>query len=499
LIEVSIDGGPIVLSYPWSGNLAMGASEVVALPGVPTPNGLHTLNVTIMAPNGAADEIAANNSASSNYNATGNPLRVVIHTDDNGGQITWEVFDAFFLPVANGGPYASNTTVVTDLCLSSDLGSCYSFFLYDSFGDGMCCANGNGYWELRTPNNEILLTDKGEFTSLSPTNPPLSPGYTMGHEICLPMGPSHIMPTECGIFTNTLLNKVYCAEVAGATSYQFEFSDPDAGFRRRIAVPRPWVKFGEMMTSPLLPGVTYFTRVRVDQGTAGFLDDHFGAGCEMGIDPAAVPGCTQLIDNPELPTHSCGVTKSFGGSDKIWADPVVGGTLYKFNFVNVGEGYTRTIQRHNYVCILNWVTSPLQNGSTYDVRVNVLVNGQWSGYCGDACQVTILNPEMAGGELHAMPVTEEVVENAVETDLQLYPNPVTDGNMTLQLDGLSADAHQVALDVFTVEGKRVMSEQFNNEGAVLRMVQLDPAMGSGVYIVSVTVDGKAYTRRIAVR
>ena len=131
--------------------------------------------------------------------------------------------------------------------------------------------------------------------------------------------------------------------------YQFEFSDTDAGFLRRIAVPRPWVEFGEMVSSPLLPGVHYFTRVRVDQGATGMADDRFGGGCEMGIDPVQVPGCTQLIDNPSLSTHSCGATKTFGVSDKIWAVPVVGGTLYKFKFVNMVEGYTSIIQSNNYV------------------------------------------------------------------------------------------------------------------------------------------------------
>ncbi|MBK6776228.1 MAG: hypothetical protein IPG74_10440 [Flavobacteriales bacterium] len=32
------------------------------------------------------------------------------------------------------------------------------------------------------------------------------------------------------------------------------------------------------------------------------------------------------------PTHSCGVVKSFGYSDKVWAPPVLGALQYRFRF-----------------------------------------------------------------------------------------------------------------------------------------------------------------------
>ena len=89
----------------------------------------------------------------------------------------------------------------------------------------------------------------------------------------------------------------------------------------------------------------------------------------MGIDPSQVPGCTQLIDNIALPTHSCGVTRQFNGSDKIWAQPVVSATQYRFRFENTGEGFVRRIARPNYICLLSWTTLPLEDVKTYDVTV----------------------------------------------------------------------------------------------------------------------------------
>ena len=45
----------------------------------------------------------------------------------------------------------------------------------------------------------------------------------------------------------------------------------------------------------------------------------------------------------------------------------------------------------NYVCVLNWVTLPLEPGVS-NVSVEALVNGQWSGFCGNVCGLTIVDP-----------------------------------------------------------------------------------------------------------
>ncbi|MBK6776229.1 MAG: hypothetical protein IPG74_10445 [Flavobacteriales bacterium] len=102
----------------------------------------------------------------------------------------------------------------------------------------------------------------------------------------MPKGPADIEESECGIFNNTLNNKVYCAQTPGSGNYQFEFSDPDFGFRRRIAVINRYVQFSQMQTNPLVAGTNYFVRARRDGANDGFLNDNWGSGCEMGLDAA---------------------------------------------------------------------------------------------------------------------------------------------------------------------------------------------------------------------
>jgi hypothetical protein len=218
---------------------------------------------------------------------TENPAQLLIQLDADGGDdITWEIFDALSNLTASGGTYPGNANglITEDLCLSNDFGSCYTFFLYDAAGDGI--ANTSGYWELRDPSNDLVLRDDGSFTTQSPSAAPASSDYN-GHRFCLPLGPSAIDANNCEVFTHSLYAKVFTSSVGGASMYQFNFSNPNAGFHRRIAVPRNWVKFSEMVTNPLVPGVVYFARARADQGAPGFNDDHYGPGCELAMDPSA--------------------------------------------------------------------------------------------------------------------------------------------------------------------------------------------------------------------
>jgi Secretion system C-terminal sorting domain len=491
-IEYQVTGGGPVQTLAWTGDLAYQETDTIYLPTITTVPGVQTLSVTATDPNGTTDDLPANDQATKLITITGQSAKVVIATDNNPGQISWVITDAFGFTVASGGPYLTpNALEETTVCLSTTFGTCYSLYLTDVGGDGLCCLSGTGYWELRTTTNRVLLRDAFSNTPSGGASPPLSSGF--GHEFCLPAGPSTILGTECNIFTNLILSKVYTSAVPGVLNYQFEFSDPDAGFRRRISVPRPWVAFSEMQTSPLVPGVVYFARARADQGASGFSDDHFGTGCEMGLDPNNVPGCTQLIDNPSLPTHSCGVTKSFGGSAKIWAVPVVGATQYRFNFSNPGEGYNRNVLRNSYVCPLSWVTQPLVNGSTYNVTVEVFANGVWGGFCGASCTVTILNPPVQNLTGRA---TEEGPANGV---IGLYPNPVRDGRVQLSINGMTDDEQAITVEIHDLYGKRVMAEQFRNSGDVFNTVlELDGSMSAGMYLVSITVNGQVTTQRLNV-
>ena len=517
-ITYDVDGGtPVVGVFNFAPALTYGQSQQVALALSLTTGGAHTLNVATSLPNGVADELPLDDDNSGAFIVDGEAVQIVIVQDQWGSETTWEVYDALEIaPIASGGPYTdlggpgTQQNSVT-LCLPLTFGNCFTLRVQDAFGDGMCCLYGVGTWEVRSPGGDLLISDvfqgsgtlagssdNGGSDSPNATNP----SYT-GHEFCLPKGPADIESGECDNFTNALNNKVYAVQAPGTGPYQFEFTNPDFGFRRRISVTPRYVKFSQMQTQPLIAGTHYFARARRDAASDGYFNDNWGSGCNMGLDPALVPGCGQLINDIGSPTHSCGVTKSFGYSDKVWAQPVLGATQYRFRFVGSidPDGPSgpmapslgaRQITQASYVRVLNWFTYTLVDGETYAVTVEVFVSGSWSGFCGPSCNVTIDNPPAFAGR---------DVEMTTDSDVQLYPNPVRDGNVNLVLNGLSGLENTVTVDIYDVFGKLVYNRSIGTEGAtqVSTVLALGNSLASGLYMVDITMGDRHSIQRLSIQ
>jgi hypothetical protein len=443
-------------------------------------------------PNTTGDAIDANcvcTGTPSGGPCTGDQVVVNITTDANPGDITWEVTNDGGTVIANGAPAAANTLVSETVCLNAaPTSACYGFRLMDGFGDGIT----NGGWELRTTDNKLILSDDFAGGSQSPSATPLSPGYGDAHSFCLPLGPSNIK-TRCGIFNNVLTDKVFCNKVTGATQYQFEFSDPDAGRIRRIARSTNYVRFMDMVSSPLIPGVVYFARVRTN-AEGPIADAHWGTGCEMALGQAETLTCSELIMAPHY-GHSCNEDRTFNTNNSfIYAKPVVGGTEYQFHIYNTSEGYDQTFVRSTYILQLKWnnnVAPPLLNGSTYNVEINVKVSGMYTGFCPSSCTITIDN---SGSNFGAGGLMDMHMDAA-----SLWPNPVRDGQVNLSLTGLDDAQQQITVDIQDIYGKQVYAKDFANNGERFSTIlQLPSTVASGVYLVNITVNGKRTVQRLSI-
>ncbi len=419
----------------------------------------------------------------------GNQVVVAINTDANAAEITWEITNSSNVMIASGGPASgqNNMLVTETACLGSTATSaCYGFRLMDSFGDGIT----NGGWELRSTDGKLLLRDDFASGSASPSATPLNPSYTK-HEFCLPTGPANIALTECGIFDNLLGNKVYCNKVTGAANYQFEFTDPDAGFFRRISRPYNYVQFWDMVATPLVPNVKYFARVRTDRD-GPIAQQHFGSGCEMGLGQIVI--CTQLIKAPAY-GYSCNETRTFNTSANnsfIYATPVQGATEYQFRISNGGEGYSQVFIRNTYILQLKWnstVAPPLIDGNTYSVEMNVKVNGVYSGFCASECNITINN----GGNRPEVSMTHRTGLTA------MWPNPVRDGQVNMNIDGLMDAEQNITVDIQDIYGKQVFVKEFGNSGErFTTILELPSGIATGVYMVNITVNGERTVQRLSI-
>ncbi|MCP4643074.1 MAG: hypothetical protein GY851_21690, partial [bacterium] len=74
-------------------------------------------------------------------------ITIDILTDNYPSETTWELVEDGVGVVASGGPYSTpgvHEVTVVDVCADK----CYTFTIFDSFGDGICCAYGNGSYEI---------------------------------------------------------------------------------------------------------------------------------------------------------------------------------------------------------------------------------------------------------------------------------------------------------------------------------------------------------------
>jgi len=113
----------------------------------------------------------------------GGKVDVEIMSDRYGEETTWEVINTNDSGKAmQGGPYSANNLATDSSCLG--FGN-YEFKIYDSYGDGICCSYGSGYYKLSL--DDEVLKEGGSFGSLDeyffeitqnnipPTLAPISP------------------------------------------------------------------------------------------------------------------------------------------------------------------------------------------------------------------------------------------------------------------------------------------------------------------------------------
>ena len=174
-ITYDVNGGtPSVMN--WTGSIAPGATQTITLDPITfTPNaGSNTLNVTASNPNGVADN-TADNAGSSTFNVTlatlSNSIDVTLNlvTDRYGSETTWDVKNSGGATVYSGGPYgpdltANGTTTQPAVPMTLAIDECYTFTIYDSYGDGIDSGYGVGSFEIVDDQSTVLVSG-GDFAA----------------------------------------------------------------------------------------------------------------------------------------------------------------------------------------------------------------------------------------------------------------------------------------------------------------------------------------------
>ncbi|MBI3482217.1 MAG: fibronectin type III domain-containing protein [Bacteroidetes bacterium] len=117
-----------------------------------------------------AKDAAGNASAASSINVTTTGactnVTLTLTFDNYPTETSWNIKNSGGTTVASGGPYTSAqkaTTITSTNCL---VAACYTFTILDSYGDGICCAYGNGSYTLKDASGTVLGSG-GTFTTSS--------------------------------------------------------------------------------------------------------------------------------------------------------------------------------------------------------------------------------------------------------------------------------------------------------------------------------------------
>jgi hypothetical protein len=159
-IHYQVNGGEIQ-SYSWEGELDYLGEEMVTLPAI-TFEGEESNELVIYTanPNGNSDECPSNDSkaiAIPNAMHTPNTVKLILRTDSNPGETSWELKNSAGQVLYQGGPYTTSGQMVQETFNLAEE-DCFTFIIYDDGGNGLL---NPGFYMLYHGSNTVISQGVG--------------------------------------------------------------------------------------------------------------------------------------------------------------------------------------------------------------------------------------------------------------------------------------------------------------------------------------------------
>lgn len=156
-IEYQVNGG-VTQTVDWTGSLASGEVGSVTISVEPLMNGTNTILVETSMPNNLPDEITENDSYERSFNVLldGVDVSLELNLDNYPEETSWQLADEAGNVLFTGGTYPGQlgATINANWCL--DTAQCYTFTIFDSYGDGL--AEGNGSYSISDSEGNVLAS-----------------------------------------------------------------------------------------------------------------------------------------------------------------------------------------------------------------------------------------------------------------------------------------------------------------------------------------------------
>lgn len=245
VINYQLNGGT-AQSFTWTGNLASNGITAVAIPAITAANGANSLLVGTSLPNNVADENPVNDSKTVSFNAVANavPVTVTIRTDCYGREVYWRIVNQSNAVVLSGGnptvvlpggtngatnhseAYGNAQVIVVESCLPE---ACYTFEMYDDYGDGLNYASG---WNCSAPNAGFSVVSNNQTLVTNPTNLNFgamnSTNFCLGETISSPCDNAAVMNVSTNTTASNGSNGTATTTVTGGVSpYTYSYTGPN--------------------------------------------------------------------------------------------------------------------------------------------------------------------------------------------------------------------------------------------------------------------------------
>ncbi len=156
--------GSVNQTLEWTGNLGLNETTGYNILIDDFDIGQNAVIVNIIDVNGAPDANATNDSTEFVYDILDpeGTITININTDEYPDETSWEIRDEDGELVASEGPFIDQLSLsVADLCLV--VGECYTFTIFDTYGDGICCGFGEGNYEILNSDGDPMIIGDGDF------------------------------------------------------------------------------------------------------------------------------------------------------------------------------------------------------------------------------------------------------------------------------------------------------------------------------------------------